>query len=66
MEPETTKTAPILNIAWARVANLDAKSKRRSVAHYRTRRWIAILGVLAPLLTILKETVSRTDHHYWA
>jgi hypothetical protein len=57
METETSKSAPILNIAWARVANLDAKSKRRSAAHYRTRRWIAILGVLATLFAILIETV---------
>lgn len=56
METETPKTAPILNIAWARVANLDAKSKKRSTAHYRTRRWISILGVLATLFAILTET----------
>lgn len=56
METETPKTAPILNIAWTRVANLDAKSKRRSAAHYRTRRWIAILGVTATLFAILTDT----------
>lgn len=55
MEPETTKTAPILDIAWARVANLDAISKKRSAGHYRTRRWIAMLGVLATLFAILTE-----------
>ena len=57
METETPQTAPILNIAWTRVANLDAISKRRSTAHYRTRRWIAMLGVLATLFAILTETV---------
>jgi hypothetical protein len=55
MEPETTKTAPILDLAWTRVANLDAISKKRSAGHYRTRRWIAMLGVLATLFAILTE-----------
>lgn len=56
METETPKTAPILNIAWMRVANLDSISKKRSAAHYRTRRWISILAVLATLFAILTET----------
>lgn len=56
METETPRTAPILNIAWTRVANLDAISKRRSRGHYRIRRWIAILGVLATLFAVLVET----------
>lgn len=56
MEIETPKTAPILNIAWTRVANLDAMSKRRARGHYRTRRWITLLGVLATLFAILTET----------
>jgi hypothetical protein len=55
METETPKTAPILNIAWTRVANLDAISKRRARGHYRTRRWIAILSVLATLFAIFTE-----------
>jgi hypothetical protein len=55
METETPKTAPILDIAWARVANLDAISKKRSAGHYRTRRWIAVLGVLATLFAVLVE-----------
>lgn len=55
MEAETPKTAPILDIAWARVANLDAISRKRSAGHYRTRRWIAILGVLATLFAVLVE-----------
>lgn len=54
METET-KTAPILDIAWTRVANLDAVSERRQEGYYRTRRWIAILGVLATLLAILSQ-----------
>lgn len=56
METETPKTAPILNIAWTRVANLDAMSKRRARGHYRTRRWITLLGVFATLFAILTET----------
>jgi hypothetical protein len=59
METETPKTAPILDIAWARVANLDAISKKRSTGHYRTRRWIAILGVLATLFAVLVEMFFR-------
>jgi hypothetical protein len=56
VETETPKTAPIINIAWTRVANLDAVSERRQHAYYRTRRWIAILGVLATLFAILTDT----------
>ncbi len=56
METETSKPAPILNIAWTRVANLDAISKKRTRGHYRVRRWIGILGVLATLFAILTET----------
>jgi len=59
METETPKTAPILNIAWTRVANLDAISKRRSRGHYLIRRWIAILGVLATLFAVLVETFFK-------
>ena len=55
MEAETPKAAPILEIAWTRVANLDNVSKKRAAAYYRTRRWIATLGVLATLLAILTE-----------
>src|SRR5919109_1360791 len=56
METETPKTAPILNIAWTRVAHLDSISKKRSAGNYRMRRWIAILGVLATLFAIITET----------
>jgi hypothetical protein len=55
METETPKNAPILNIAWTRVAHLDALSKKRAKGHYRTRRWIAALGVLATLFAILTQ-----------
>jgi len=55
METETPKHAPILNIAWTRVAHLDALSNKRSRGHYRIRRWIAIFGVLATLFAILTQ-----------
>lgn len=61
MEPEAPKTAPILNIAWTRVANLDAIAKKRARGHYRVRRWIAILGVLATLFAVLVETFFRDN-----
>ncbi|HEY3474367.1 MAG TPA: SLATT domain-containing protein [Anaerolineales bacterium] len=53
METVAPKAAPILDIAWKRVAILDDMSKRRSAGHYRARRWIAILGVLATFLAIV-------------
>lgn len=55
METQAPKTAPILDIAWTRVANLDAMSKKRSAAHHRTRRWIGTLGVLATLFAIMTQ-----------
>jgi hypothetical protein len=61
MEPEAPKTAPILNIAWTRVANLDAIANKRARGHYRVRRWIAILGVLATLFAVLVETFFRDN-----
>jgi hypothetical protein len=58
METEAPKTAPILDTAWRRVAILDDMAKRRSAAHYRTRRWIALLGVLATLFAILTQLIN--------
>jgi len=55
METEEPKTAPILNIAWTRVAHLDALSKKRTRGHYRIRRWIGILGVMATLFALLTQ-----------
>ena len=56
METEAPKPAPILTLAWTRVATLDNMSKKRSAAHYRARRWIAILGVLATFLAIVIQS----------
>ena len=61
MQAEAPKTAPILNIAWTRVAALDAMSKGRSAGHYRVRRWIGILGVLATFLAIIIDLSERSD-----
>jgi hypothetical protein len=55
METEKPKNVPILDVAWTRVAQLDALSKKRSTGHHLTRRWIAILGVLATLFAILSQ-----------
>src|SRR5687767_15945382 len=57
-EAEAPKTAPILDVAWKRAAILDDMSKRRSAAHHRIRRWIAILGVLATLMAILIQVLT--------
>lgn len=61
METEAPKPAPILNVAWMRVATLDAMSKKRSAGHYRARRWIAILGVLATFLAIIVDLFQRSS-----
>lgn len=55
METEETKTAPILNIAWTRYAQLNAVSGRRSLAHRRVRISVAVLGILATLFAILSQ-----------
>lgn len=60
LEAEAPKTAPILNIAWTRVAALDAMSKKRSAGHYLVRRWIGILGVLATFLAIIIDLSERS------
>ena len=56
METETPKTTPLLEIAWTRYAQLDVSSLRRTNAHKRLRIWIAALGVLATLFSILYAT----------
>ena len=57
METETPKPAPILEIAWTRYAQLNASSIRRTRAHRRLRIWIAVLGILATLFSILVTSV---------
>ena len=54
-ETETPKTAPILEIAWLRHADLDLAASRRTKAFYDIRKLIAWLGVLATLFAILTQ-----------
>jgi hypothetical protein len=54
-ETETPKTAPILEIAWLRHADLDLAASRRTKAFLNIRKLIAWLGVLATLFAILTQ-----------
>jgi predicted metal-dependent hydrolase len=58
MTAESQPTVPILNIAWTRYAQLDALSNKHSKPHYRWRRWISILGVLAALFAVITQVYS--------
>lgn len=55
METETPKSAPILEIAWRRQADLDLAANRRTKGFYDIRKLITWLGVLATLFAILTE-----------
>jgi hypothetical protein len=59
MAVEPQPTAPILNIAWARYAQLDALSNKHSKPYYRWRRWISVLGVLAALFAVITQAYSN-------
>ena len=59
MTVETQPSVPILNIAWTRYAQLDALSNKHSKPHYRWRRWISILGVLAALFAVVTQVYSN-------
>jgi len=59
MTVEPQPKVPILNVAWTRYAQLDALSNKHSKPHYRWRRWISILGVLAALLAVTTQTYSE-------
>ena len=58
MAVESQPTVPILNIAWTRYAQLDALSSKHAKPHYRWRRWIAIMGVLAALFAVITQAYS--------
>lgn len=60
-ETETPKTAPILEIAWLRHADLDLAASRRTKAFLDIRKLIAWLGVLATLFAILTQQPIFTD-----
>ena len=55
METQPQQATPILEVAWAHFAQLDAASTKRTKAHLRMRRWIGALGVLATLFAIITE-----------
>ncbi len=55
METESPKSAPILEIAWTRQANLDLAADNRTKGFYTIRRRIIWLGVLATLLAIITQ-----------
>jgi hypothetical protein len=55
METETTKTTPILEIAWLRHADLDLAADKRTKGFYDIRKTIAWLGILATLFAILSQ-----------
>ena len=55
MEIQPQQVTPILEVAWAHFAQLDAASTKRTKAHLRMRRWIGALGVLATLFAIITE-----------
>src|SRR5262245_41869076 len=59
METETPKSAPILEIAWTRYANLDLAADRRTAGFYRIRKWIILLGVLATFFAIITQLYFR-------
>jgi hypothetical protein len=59
MAVEPQPTAPILNIAWTRYAQLDALSNKHSRPYYRWRRWISVLGVLAALFAVITQAYSN-------
>ena len=58
MTVEPQPNVPILNIAWTRYAQLDALSEKHAKPHYRWRRWISILGVLAALFAVITQAYS--------
>jgi hypothetical protein len=60
METQPQQVTPILEVAWAQFAQLDAASDKRTKAHLRMRRWIAALGVLATLLAIITELYAQS------
>jgi hypothetical protein len=55
METETPKSAPILELAWQRHAELNLAADRRTKGFYNIRKWIAWLGILATLFAILTQ-----------
>jgi hypothetical protein len=53
MEINQPRNSPILESAWMKFAQFDIASTKRTAVFNRLRLWIAILGVLVTLLSIL-------------
>jgi SMODS and SLOG-associating 2TM effector domain 1 len=58
-ETETTKRAPILELAWQNHADLDLAADKRTKGFYDIRKTIAWLAILATLLAILTQEFFR-------
>ena len=58
MTVQSPPTVPILEIAWTRYAQLDALSNKHSKPHYKWRRWVAIMGVLAAFFAVVTNSFS--------
>ena len=54
-ETETTKRAPILELAWQNHADLDLAADMRTKGFYDIRKSIAWLGILATVFAILSQ-----------
>ena len=59
METETTKTTPILEMAWQSHADLDLAADKRTKGFRDIRKTIAWLGILATLFAILTQEFFR-------
>lgn len=56
-----TYSSDILRSAWKRFAELDAAASRMNNQHNNLRKWTAILGVVATLLAVFLEQISKID-----
>jgi hypothetical protein len=54
-EPDTTKRAPILELAWQNHAELNLAADKRTKGFYNIRKTIAWLGILATLFAVLTQ-----------
>src|SRR5688572_4571268 len=54
-ETDTTKRAPILELAWQNYADLDLAADKRTKGFYDIRKTITWLGILATLFAVLTQ-----------
>ncbi len=64
MAADTQISSPILKVAWTRYAQLDAASNENSKPHYRWRKWIAWLGVLAAFFAVVSQLITQWQQAY--